>query len=60
MEIETSRLLLRLWREDDVEPYARICADPETMRYLLGGNGCPLSSRQSVEQITNFTRRWKE
>jgi RimJ/RimL family protein N-acetyltransferase len=35
-EIETPRLLLRRWRGDDLDAYARICADPEIMRYVTG------------------------
>lgn len=34
--LETERLTLRMWREDDFEDYARICADEEVMRYLGG------------------------
>jgi len=33
-EIETERLLLRSWNEDDFEPCAALCADPEVMRYF--------------------------
>jgi RimJ/RimL family protein N-acetyltransferase len=33
--LETERLLLREWRESDVEDYARICSDPEVMRYMF-------------------------
>lgn len=33
-EIETDRLMLRQWRASDYPPYARICADAETMRYF--------------------------
>src|SRR5262245_38654649 len=36
--LETPRLILRMFREDDFEPYASLCADPEVMRYLSGGN----------------------
>jgi RimJ/RimL family protein N-acetyltransferase len=36
IQLETERLLLRRWREDDFEAYAEICADPEVMRYLGG------------------------
>jgi RimJ/RimL family protein N-acetyltransferase len=32
--ISTERLLLRPWRTEDIEPYARIVADPEVMRYM--------------------------
>jgi RimJ/RimL family protein N-acetyltransferase len=34
--LETERLTLRMWREDDFEGYARICADEEVMRYIGG------------------------
>ena len=34
--LETERLILRMWREEDLEPYARICADAEVMRFLGG------------------------
>jgi RimJ/RimL family protein N-acetyltransferase len=37
VRLETERLILRMWREeDDFEPYARMCADPEVMRFLGG------------------------
>lgn len=32
--VETERLILRDWRNEDVEPFAAICADPEVMRWL--------------------------
>lgn len=35
--LETERLILRMWREQDFEPYEKMCADPEIMRYLGGG-----------------------
>src|SRR5437764_10837578 len=31
--LRTPRLLLREWRDEDREPFAVICADPEVMRY---------------------------
>jgi RimJ/RimL family protein N-acetyltransferase len=33
---ETPRLLLRQFRADDLDAYARICADPEVMRWVGG------------------------
>ena len=37
VQLETERLLLRMWREEtDFEPFAQMCADPEVMRYLGG------------------------
>jgi RimJ/RimL family protein N-acetyltransferase len=55
-EIETSRLLLRPWRNEDLAPYARICADPEVMRYLSGA----MTPKQSEEQVSEFVCHWKE
>jgi RimJ/RimL family protein N-acetyltransferase len=34
--LETERLILRMWREDDLEQYANLCADPEVMRFIGG------------------------
>jgi RimJ/RimL family protein N-acetyltransferase len=42
-ELRTERLLLRQWRDDDLEPFARLNADPETMRYFPA----PLTRAQS-------------
>lgn len=38
---ETERLILRHYRLEDFENHYRLCADPDVMRYLLGGK--PLS-----------------
>lgn len=32
--LETERLVLRMFRESDLDAYAEMCADPEVMRYL--------------------------
>ncbi|MCX2724821.1 GNAT family N-acetyltransferase [Roseibium salinum] len=32
--LETERLLLRPWRNEDLDPLAEMCADPEVMRYF--------------------------
>jgi RimJ/RimL family protein N-acetyltransferase len=55
-ELETARLLLRPWRQEDLDPYARICADPEVTRYVTG----PLSRQESEEQVSRFVRHWEE
>jgi RimJ/RimL family protein N-acetyltransferase len=57
-EVETRRLLLRGWRDEDLEPYARLCADAEVMRYI--GGGAPLTREESEEQISRFVRHWEE
>ena len=57
VEIETERLLMRGWRDGDLEPYARMCADPEVMRFI--GNGSTLTREGSREQISRFSRHWE-
>ena len=52
------RLLLRGWRDGDIEPYARLCADPEVMRFI--GDGSTLTRGQSEKQISRFIRHWDE
>jgi len=34
--LETERLVLRPWRDDDLDAYAALMADPEVMRFLGG------------------------
>jgi len=45
--IETSRLILRQWQETDLEPYAKINADPVAMRYFPA----TLSREESEGQV---------
>ncbi|MYR60998.1 GNAT family N-acetyltransferase, partial [Streptomyces sp. SID625] len=35
--IETARLILRRWHDDDVAPMAAVNADPEVMRFIRDG-----------------------
>jgi RimJ/RimL family protein N-acetyltransferase len=58
VELETEWLLLRGWLDRDLEPYARICAEPEVMRFI--GDGSTLTRKQSGEQISYFVRHWQE
>ncbi len=55
LTLETERLLLRMWREDDFESYARICADPEVMRYL---GGKPLSRLEAWRHMAYLVGHW--
>ncbi|UES42346.1 GNAT family N-acetyltransferase [Roseibium aggregatum] len=32
--LETDRLLLRPWKDEDLDPFAKLCADPEVMRFF--------------------------
>ena len=54
--LETERLLLRQWREDDFESYARICADPEVMRYL---GGQPLTRMEAWRHMAYLVGHWQ-
>lgn len=36
IQLETDRLILRMWRPSDFDTYASMCADPEVMRYMGG------------------------
>jgi RimJ/RimL family protein N-acetyltransferase len=54
--LETERLLLRPFRDDDLDDYARLCADPEVMRYL--GPGQPLSRADAWRQMAFFLGHW--
>jgi RimJ/RimL family protein N-acetyltransferase len=55
-ELETSRLLLRSWREEDLNAYDRICADPEVMRYLSG----TMTRDHAAQQMERWMRHWEE
>jgi RimJ/RimL family protein N-acetyltransferase len=57
-ELLTPRLRLRHWRDDDLDTYARICADPEVTRYLSSGK--PMTRQQSEEQMRGFMKHWDE
>jgi RimJ/RimL family protein N-acetyltransferase len=49
--IRTPRLLLREWREGDIEPFAEMSADPRTMRYLV-----PFADRSAIETWVEAAR----
>lgn len=36
MRLETDRLILRQWRDEDLDPFAEMSADPDVMRWLGG------------------------
>jgi len=55
-EIETERLLMRRWREDDKTPFAAICADPHVMKWI--GTGETRSPEQAAEAIRSFEMEW--
>jgi RimJ/RimL family protein N-acetyltransferase len=48
--MRTERLILRDWRESDLEPWAAMNADPEVRRYL----GRPMTAAQAEAWALNF------
>jgi len=56
--LETERLRLRPFREEDFDMYAAFCADAEVMRYL-SANGRPLSRNDAWRQMATFIGHWQ-
>ena len=56
--IRTTRLLLRRWEKEDIEPYAELCADAEVMRWI--GSGSTRSRDQCVKAIDGFEVFWEQ
>ncbi|WP_432177853.1 GNAT family N-acetyltransferase [Streptomyces sp. NBC_00063] len=55
--LETPRLLLRRWREEDVVPLAAVNADPEVMRWI--GDGSVRDEQQTCGGIEAAEREWE-
>jgi RimJ/RimL family protein N-acetyltransferase len=53
--LETERLILRAWKADDFEPYARFMADPDVVRYLSGET---LSRGDAWRNMAQFVGHW--
>ena len=49
--IETERLVLRRWREEDLVPFGRLNADPEVMAWYGSG---PVGERETADRIAGF------
>src|SRR4029079_1131413 len=56
--LETARLVLRGWSDDDLDPYAALCADPEVMRYIGPGTG--QTREQAAAAMASFRATWAE
>jgi RimJ/RimL family protein N-acetyltransferase len=54
-EVETEHLLLRQWRDDDVEPLTEIYAQPEYAAFMH-----TRTRDETLEQIDRFRRLWAE
>jgi RimJ/RimL family protein N-acetyltransferase len=55
--LSTDRLILRPFRDEDLDAYAEICADAEVMRYL--GDGMPLSRVDAWRQMAFIIGHWQ-
>ncbi len=55
--LETDRLLLRMFRESDLDAYAEMCADLEVVRYL--GDGRPMSRAEAWRHIAMIIGHWQ-
>jgi RimJ/RimL family protein N-acetyltransferase len=53
--LETERLILRMFREEDASAYAHICADAEVMRFL---GGQPLSRLEAWRHMAFIVGHW--
>lgn len=57
IEIRTERLLLRMFRESDLDEYAAMMAEPEVIRYL--GSGNTLTRADTWRQIAIILGHWQ-
>ena len=55
--LETERLVLRMFRETDLDAYADMCADPEVMRYL--GTGQCMSRAEAWRHMAMMAGHWQ-
>lgn len=53
--IQTERLILRQWREDDFEAFAQFWANPGTMAFVGG----PIPSQDAWRRMLCFTGHWQ-
>jgi RimJ/RimL family protein N-acetyltransferase len=51
------RLRLRPFRDEDLDPYAAMCADPEVMRYV--GERSVLTREDAWRQLAMLTGHWQ-
>ncbi|SFE93891.1 Protein N-acetyltransferase, RimJ/RimL family [Actinoplanes philippinensis] len=58
IELRTERLLLRQWRDDDVDALAPMYADPEVMRYIRDGS--VLSREETAAHVDRMRQHWAE
>ena len=54
--LETDRLLLRAWRNEDFDSYAEMCADPDIMRFI---GGKTLNRMEAWRQMAFLVGHWE-
>jgi RimJ/RimL family protein N-acetyltransferase len=54
--VETERLVLRAFRDDDLDAFAAMSADPEVMRYI--GSGETLGRDAAWRNLAGFNGHW--
>ncbi|MFG2775029.1 GNAT family N-acetyltransferase [Streptomyces sp. NPDC048350] len=55
--LETSRVILRRWREEDIAPMADVNADPEVMRWIRDGG--VLNQLQTRGRVQTWESEWE-
>lgn len=58
MILETERLILRLFRPEDLDAYAEMCADPMVMEFL-SADGSLLTRADAWRQMSMFLGHWQ-
>lgn len=56
-EIETERLLLRMFRADDLDNLAGLLSDPDVMRFVEDGN--PKSRDEADKALKSMLKHWE-
>jgi RimJ/RimL family protein N-acetyltransferase len=56
-ELQTPRLRMRGWRNEDLEAYAPMCADAEVMRYI--GTGVTQTRAEAWRSMAAFLGHWQ-
>jgi len=55
--LASQRLLLRMFRESDLDAYAEMCGDPDVMRFI--GDGHPLTRAEAWRNMALLVGHWQ-